>query len=230
MTIPLVIIGAGGHGREMVDLLRAVNAEGGRFDLLGVLDDGTPDLARLARLGVAHLGPVEQLAAMAEPTRYLLGLGSGTLRGTVDAWATSQGREPVTLVHPSANVGPDVELDEGAVVFGQVSVTTNVRLGRHTHLNVGSSVAHDCRVGDFVTVSPGARLSGSVTLGDGVTLGTNAVVLPGTRVGPGSVVGAGAVVTRDVPAGVTALGVPARVRDADAPADGQALLNRTLPR
>lgn len=214
----------------MVDLVRAVNDAHPRYDLLGVLDDGRPDLALLSRLGLSLLGRVTVLATMPAGTRYLLGLGSGQLRRQVDEWATSQGREPLTLLHPTAIVGPDVQLEPGVVICAHASVTTNVRLGRHTHVNVAATVAHDCRVGAFVTLSPGARLSGAVRLGDGVTLGTGAVALPGICVGEDTIVGAGAVVTRDIPGHATAIGVPARVGQGAVERPGQSLVSRTFPR
>jgi sugar O-acyltransferase (sialic acid O-acetyltransferase NeuD family) len=209
VTIPVVIIGAGGHGREVLDLLRA--AGHAAYDVLGFLDDGQPDLHLLDRLGLPHLGPVASLEAMAADVRYVLGVGSGSDRSAIAEWARSTGKEAATLVHPTATVGSDVELGEGVIICAHASVTTHARLGRHVHLNVASTVAHDAVVGDFVTLSPGCRLSGNVTLGHGVTLGTGAVVIPGVSIGAETVIGAGAVVITDLPGGVTAVGVPARV-------------------
>jgi sugar O-acyltransferase (sialic acid O-acetyltransferase NeuD family) len=211
VTTPIVIVGAGGHGRELADVVDAINEVEPRYELLGCVDDGAPDRDRLARLGLSHLGPLNTLESMADDVRCVLGLGSGELRHRFDEWATSLGRQPVTLVHPTAVVGSDVQLDPGVVICALASVTTNVRLGRHTHLNVAVSVAHDVRVGSYVTLSPGCRLSGNVIVEDGVIIGTAAVVLPGVRIGRDTVVGAGAVVTRDLPPAVVAIGVPARV-------------------
>lgn len=210
MGDPLVVIGAGGHGREMLDLLAAVDPHGQAYELLGVLDDGQPHLELLRRLGTTHLGPIERLDQMTREVRYVLGIGSGAARQRLATWAADRCRRGVTLVHPAAYVGRDVRLEEGVVVCAQASVTTNVTLGRHAHVNVASSVAHDVTIGAFCTIAPGARLSGNVRLDDGVTVGSGAILLPGVRLGCDSVVGAGAVVTGDVAAGVTVVGVPAR--------------------
>jgi sugar O-acyltransferase (sialic acid O-acetyltransferase NeuD family) len=206
----LVVVGGGGHGRELLDVVEAVNAVRPQFDLLGVLDDGTPDLEVLAACGVRHLGPVRLLAEL--DAQYVLGIGSPDARRVIDLAATEWGRVPATLVHPSAVVGRRVTLGPGTVVCGLASITTNVRTGRHVHLNIAATVAHDCRLGDYVTLAPGARLSGAVTAEERSTIGTGAVVIQGCAIGAGTVVGAGAVVVRDLPADVVAVGVPARPR------------------
>ncbi|WP_018503393.1 NeuD/PglB/VioB family sugar acetyltransferase [Parafrankia discariae] len=206
----LVVVGGGGHGRELVELVGAVNAGRPRYRLLGVLDDARPDPDLLAAAGTSHLGPVGLLCEL--DAEYVVGIGSPNARRAIDLAATGWGRHPATLVHPRAVVGRAVTLGPGSVVCALASVTTNVRTGRHVHLNVAATVAHDCRLGDYVTLAPGARLSGTVTLGDRVTVGTGATVIQGLGIGPGAVVGAGAVVVRDLPAEVVAVGVPARPR------------------
>ena len=120
------------------------------------------------------------------------------------------GFESATLIHPSAQIGQPVRLDEGAVVYAGNILTTNIGIGRGAQLNLACSVSHDVKMGDFVTLSPGVRLCGGVQVGDFVTIGTNASVIPGVRVGDGAIVGAGAAVVGDVPTGVTVAGVPAR--------------------
>jgi sugar O-acyltransferase (sialic acid O-acetyltransferase NeuD family) len=215
----LVIVGAGGHGRETLDVVEAINAHAVAqgvvvpYEFVGFVADDA-DAEVLARRGASLLGSIEWLAsAEAEDASYTIAIGSSDVRARVAA--AIDALQPLAelagpLVHPLASVGNDVELGNGVILAAGARVTTNVRVGAHSHLNVNAVVSHDCRVGSFVTCSPGVLVNGTCTLEDGVFLGTGAIVTPGRRIGSGAVIGAGAVVLGDVPAGVTAVGVPAR--------------------
>lgn len=203
MTGRLVVVGAGGHGRELVALALASD-----WAVAGVVSADPPVPGLLDRLGVPWLGGLDALDDLGLP--FVLGLGYPDVRARVDAELTADGHAPVTLVHPSAVVGPDVGFDHGVVIQAGAQITTNVLLGRHTHIGVSAVVSHDCRLGSYVTLAPRVALSGDVTLGDRVFCGVGSVIVPGCTVGDGATVAAGAVVVGDVPPGVTAKGVPAR--------------------
>lgn len=216
MSNGVVIIGAGGHGREVYAALDEHMLEWGmvpsdhadKVTFLGFIDDNEPDVEQLDRLGARWLGPVSALAELPTGTRYLIGIGSGEVRRKIDQSATELGLEPFTLVDPSASVGPDVRLSPGAIVFGQATVTTNVTIGRHAHVGRGVAIGHDSTLADYASAYPNASVSGNVRIGERATIGTGAAVRQGSKVAPGAMVGAGAVVVSDV-AG-TVMGVPAR--------------------
>jgi len=207
-TTPLVIVGAGGFGREVLDVVEAINESGSIYDVLGFVDDNPQSEELLARRHIRLLGPVEALAEV--DAEYALGIGSGPVRARLDELATEWGRQAALLVHPSATFGSEYVLGAGTVVTAGVRITTNIVIGRHVHLNLNTTVGHDVRIDDYVTVNPGATISGNVVLEREVSIGTNAAIIQGVTVGRGTIVGAGAVVVRDLPSGVTAVGVPAR--------------------
>jgi len=206
ITHQLVVIGAGGHGREIVDIVRAAKADGSDAALLGVADDRLPDLELLARSGIRYLG--DSKAVLEHDVEILIGIGDPATRERIDRRAPERSAAP--MIHPTATVGSDTVFQAGVVLAQEATVTTNVHLGRHTHLNVGSSVSHDCRVGDYVTICPGVRVTGNANIGDRVFIGTGAVILPGMSIGHDAVIGAGAVVCEHVPPAITVMGVPAR--------------------
>ncbi len=203
-AVPVVILGSGGHGREVLDVVEALP----HLRLLGFVDDAPAHPERLSSRGAALLAGLDDPALRG--AGYLVGIGDPGARERLSGRAEHHGLVPLSVQHPSATGGADNRIGEGFVVFAQVSYTTNLTIGRHVHLNRASTVGHDCVLGDFVTVNPGANVSGSVELGDGVTVGTGASIIQGVRVGAGTVVGAGSVVTRDLPEGVVAFGAPAR--------------------
>jgi sugar O-acyltransferase (sialic acid O-acetyltransferase NeuD family) len=212
---PIVILGCGGHGREVYGIIRAINESapaGEGWRVLGFLDDDPSpiQLARVERLGLPYLGGIDALTELAAEARYVIGIGLPKVRSEVALRPVLEQRAGATLVHPAATIGPEVTLNEGSVVFSGARITTNVVMGRHVHINQNATLAHDCVVEEAVGLNPMAAVSGECVLGREALIGAAAVVLQGLRIGAGAVVGAGACVVRDVAAGAVVKGVPAR--------------------
>jgi sugar O-acyltransferase (sialic acid O-acetyltransferase NeuD family) len=206
---PLVIVGAGGFGREVLDIVEAANGVSPRFEFIGFVDDDDKaNSALLRRRGAAYLGSVAAVAGV--HADYIIGIGWPSPRRSVAARVALWQGSPISISHPACTIASGAVLGDGAVLAAGARISTNVRIGRHFQANPNVTVGHDCMIGDYVTLSPGAHISGGVTLGNGVMVGAGAVVIQGRTVGDWAVVGAGAVVIHDVEPNVTVAGVPAR--------------------
>lgn len=207
----LVVIGCGGLGREVVELVRAAGPDGG-WRLLGFLDD---DPARHGRqvAGLPVLGPVARLTELPAEPAAVLCVGSvraPEARLRVAAALDLPSDRYATLVHPTASLGGSCRLGEGSIVLAGVVATADVTAGAHTVAMPGGVLTHDGQLEDGVTLAAGVRLAGAVRIGRAVYLGAGALVREGVSIGPAAVIGMGSVVLEDVPAGQTWAGVPAR--------------------
>jgi sugar O-acyltransferase (sialic acid O-acetyltransferase NeuD family) len=183
------------------------------WQLLGVVDDGVTDLNRdrLAARGVPFLGTtVDFLSTSDGSVSYVVGIGSPAVRRRVAARFDEAGLAAATLVHPSATCGAVSVLGPGTVVCAGVTISTNVRLGRHVHVNPNATIGHDTVVEDYVSLNPLAGISGDCVIESDVLIGVGGIVLNGLRVGQGATLGGAACAVRDVAPGTTVVGVPAR--------------------
>jgi UDP-perosamine 4-acetyltransferase len=206
----VVVLGAGGHARVLLDVL----LERGDLKVEGILD-ADPAAYGKNIWNVPVLGGDELLAVLARRgvTGYVVGVGSASdtrPRQAVFERGLAAGLEPVEVLHPAALWSARAARGRCAQILAAAVVNAGVRLGDNVLVNTAAIVEHDCVVGDHCHVASGAVLAGAVRLGVGVHVGAGAVVRQGVTVGDRAVIGAGAVVVRDVPAGVTVAGVPAR--------------------
>jgi sugar O-acyltransferase (sialic acid O-acetyltransferase NeuD family) len=206
----VVIVGAGGFGREVLQWLRDASAAGSKQRVRGFLDDTAPDLSVFG-LDVPVLGPVDA-GVLDEGERCILAVGDPAVRLALAARLEAAGARFTTLVHPSAVVAPSARLGAGVVVCPFGFIGPDATVGAHALINVRASVGHDARIGRAAVLSPHACVGGAAEIAEAALLGSAAVVLPRQRVGAGARVAPGAVVHSAVPAGVLALGNPASWR------------------
>jgi len=206
MSEPIVILGNSGHARVIADMLESLPG----YRIVGCL---APDCAAGGIPGVPNLGTDDYLPELIQSgVRYVvIAVGDNRLRLKLASFAEHCGASLPVIVSPWAHVSPRARIGVGTVVMPGAVVNTGGDLGRCVVINTGATVDHDCVIEDGVHVAPGCHLAGGVHLGAGVFLGVGCSVIPRRTIGAWTIVGAGAAVTANLPEGVTAVGVPARV-------------------
>jgi len=199
---PLLIWGAGGHGKVVLDVAREMG-----YDDILFLDDRATSGGSLQSCEVLSPGNTRVLNRDAS---FVIAMGSNVERARCFGVAQERGWRPATLIHPSAIVSRSAVIGPGTVVMPRVVVNACTVIGRNCILNTAAVVEHDCVLEDHVHIAPTAALAGNVQLGSFAQVNLAAAVLPGVRIGSGSIVGAGAVVNRSVADHCTVVGVPAK--------------------
>jgi UDP-perosamine 4-acetyltransferase len=207
MKLPVIVLGAQGHAKVVLDVLRECG-----FEVLGFVTREAGEKGELA--GVASLGGEQALERYA-PDEVMLangvgGIGPTSSRRGVFERMRARGYRFVSLVHPRACVARSAVLSEGAQVMAGAVLQPDVRIGANSIINTSASIDHDCAIGEHVHIAPGVTLSGAVRVGDRCHVGTGALVIQGVSIGEDVFVAAGAVVIRNVPARRRVQGVPAQ--------------------
>ncbi|MBG0778249.1 MAG: acetyltransferase [Desulfovibrionaceae bacterium] len=200
----LHIVGAGGHGRVVLDAARSM---GVFADALFV--DRDPALAGTMVMGALVLGDALPAPGPGVALFCAIGLDNARRLALVQEWCAAGYAVPA-LVHAAAWVSPYAELGPGVAVMAQAAVQAGARVGAAAIVNTGACVDHDCDIGPGAHLAPGVHLSGNVTIGARTLMGTGSCAIQGRAVGRDCVVGAGAAVVRDIPASRQACGVPAK--------------------
>jgi sugar O-acyltransferase (sialic acid O-acetyltransferase NeuD family) len=210
MKADWVVIGCGGHGREVAALIQNFLLTPGE-QLLGFLDDNIT-LQGKTLAGLPVLGPVGWISQVGRPMKVAMGLGVSKARNSAVQRIKNFGVDiqfPV-LIHPTALIGPRVAIGDGVLIQAGCILTCDIEVGPFAVLNVGVSLSHDSKVGPFATLAPGSRLAGGATVGFCTEVGMGTHIIQNHHVGDRTQTGALAAVVRDLPDDITAVGVPAR--------------------
>ncbi len=204
----VIILGAGGHGRVVLDIL----LQAGQHKPIGFLDNNKALLGRRID-GLPVLGGMERLQDIQSRgiPGAIVAIGDNGLRRGFGDVIEREGLDIVSAVHPSAQLAGSVSLGKGVVIAAGALVCAHCQIGDYAILNTGCIVDHESMIGTSAHVCPGVRLAGHVTVESGAFVGIGATVVQNIRIGFEAVVGAGAVVTQDVDPMTTVVGVPARV-------------------
>jgi UDP-perosamine 4-acetyltransferase len=202
----ILIVGAGGHARVVLDILRAANLH----RPVGFLD-ADETLHGTTMMGLPILGHPQHLSKLRGKARgAIIAIGNNTTRQAYARQMTDAGLELINAVHPSALLSSSAKLGKNLVIAAGAIVSTEAQIGDACILNTGSITDHECHLGSGVHLAPGAILAGRVRVGNGAFIGLGAKVIQCLTIGDGATIGAGATVIRDVPSGVTVVGTPAR--------------------
>lgn len=197
----IIILGAGGHAKVVADILLRQGAH-----IIGFLDDDA-DTCGKRLLGIEVLGAISFLSDL-QNVILVQGIGANRVRKRL-ADSLNPGIRWKQVIHPSAIIAPSAKIGIGVVVAAGAIINPDAVIGDHVIINTGASIDHDCTVEAYAHIAPGARLAGGVKVGSGTLVGIGASVIPYRTIGEWATIGAGATVIRDIPAQVTAVGIPA---------------------
>lgn len=206
----LYIVGAGGFGREVAWLVERINRQSPAWELVGFIDD---DLQKIGTKqdNYSVIGDCEYLTLQSEECWIVCAIGSPVVRkAIVERLKQLPNVKFATLIDPSVLMSDRIQIGEGSIVCAGSILTVDIKLGRHSIVNLDCTVGHDVEFGDYLTAYPSVNISGSVFGGDCVEIGTGVQIRQGLKIVSNVVMGAGAVVVSDITEPGTYVGVPVR--------------------
>lgn len=212
----IVIVGAGGHGKVVLDIILA----DGRNRPVGFVDADTTIMGKRVG-GLPVIGPINVLSRLRQQKvgGAIVAIGDNRTRVRYAALLREQGFELINAIHPGATVSPNASLGDNVAIAARAVICTDARIGDSVIINTGAIIDHECEIEEGAHICPGACLGGRVRVGSNAFIGLGANIIQCLTIGEHATIGAGAAVIRDIPAGATAVGVPAQVIRIDAHAD-----------
>jgi sugar O-acyltransferase (sialic acid O-acetyltransferase NeuD family) len=207
----VVIVGAGGFAREVLDVFDACNAAGQDYDVLGYIVEpqyGTPGTIVNDR---PILGDFDWFDKYADQVQAVCAVGDPALRLRLVRQANKQGVRFCSVIHPTTVLTRWVTMGEDVVIAAGCILTNQIHIGNHVHVNLDCTIGHDAVLDDFVTLAPGVHVSGKVIVSAGCYVGTGANIIEKIHIGEWSIIGAGSTIVKDGPPNTTVVGVPGRV-------------------
>lgn len=196
----LVVIGAGGHGKVIID-----NALKNGYTVICFVDDNSTGDC----MGFPIVGTSSEIQRLNDGnTDFIIGIGNNAARKAI---AEKYKVNWISIVHPSAQIATDAEIGRGTVVMANAVINVSAKIGEHCIVNTGAIVEHDCVIEDYVHISPGAKLGGTVHIERQTHIGIGATVRNNIEICGNCVIGAGAVVVKDIGVGGVYVGIPAKV-------------------
>jgi sugar O-acyltransferase (sialic acid O-acetyltransferase NeuD family) len=203
----IVIIGAGGFGREVVWLIECINKVANEWNIVGFVDDNESIQGTVIN-GYKVVGNIEWLRHQEFYVVNAIG-DPITKKKVMERIKDSKNNYPI-LIHPNVICSNKVKIGEGSIICAGNIITVNIEIGKHVIINLDCTIGHDAILGDYTTVLPSVNISGFVKTEECVSIGTSSAIIQGVTVGKNSIIGAGAVVVKDLPANCTAVGIPAK--------------------
>lgn len=205
----IVIVGAGGFGREVKMLIDQINLKECKYEFLGFYDDGFEKGTTINNNQV--LGSIEDLANSSQELNVVVAIGSPEIKRKIVEKLTSATIKFPTLIHPSVLVGDEfVSIGNGCIICAGTIITCNIEIKDFVILNLMCTVGHDTVINSFASFMPSVNISGEVVIHEEVYVGTGAKIINQLEIGKQTIVGAGAVVSKTLPEKCTAVGIPAK--------------------
>jgi len=208
VSIPIIILGSGGHAKVLIDVLRIRDIK-----VVGITSIELQDINKKLN-GINVIGNDEAIFRYSPESVHLVNgigyTGKTEKRRELFDFFKGKGYSFAGVIHPSAVVSLDVQMDEGVQVMAGAVIQTGSKIKKNTIINTKVSVDHDCVIGSHVHLAPGVTISGGVQVADDVHIGAGATIIQEIRIGKKCLIGAGSLVLNDVKDGVTVFGAPAR--------------------
>jgi len=205
----IIIIGAGGVGRETAMLIEDINRIKDEWRLLGYVDDNQDIFGKFIN-GYKVIGNIDWLNTVENDIYVVCTVSNPIIKHHIINKLMNSHIKFANLIHPTAVISKHVDLGQDLIIQAYCVITTNVAIGNHVQLNPQCGIGHDSKIGDYSSLYWNVNISGNVKIGEGCTLGTKSTIIQGKEVGEWSIIGLGSNIIQDIPEYCTAVGNPAK--------------------
>ena len=209
----IVIIGAGGVGRETSLIIQKINELEPTWNLIGFIDDNVNNWGRVVN-GYSVIGGIDSLEVLPSDTYIIIAIANYEIKREMVNRINNKFKF-ATIIHPRVWIHDYINVGEGTIIYEGAILTTNIEVGNHVIISPKCGVGHDSIIKDYVSLLWNVNVSGNDIIEEGVMMGSGSTVIQGKRIGKGSTVGAGAVVIDDIDSYSTVVGVPGKVIKVD---------------